>query len=146
LTGLLGELMGMIVLPYLGPAAARRERALPVPASIRGSAARDGVALCVEHDPLEGIPMRLTYRTARVLEDVAEHPGVSNRMVAELAGIVDQGQVSKLLARLERLGLLQNTGEGHSRGERNAWRLTDRGVQVTQTIRAHASDSDGEVA
>ena len=31
LTGLLGELMAMIVLPYLGPAAARRERTRPVP-------------------------------------------------------------------------------------------------------------------
>ncbi|HWY17209.1 MAG TPA: TetR family transcriptional regulator [Solirubrobacteraceae bacterium] len=145
LTCLLPELMGMIVLPYLGPAAARREQALPVPASTSGSAARDGVAPRVEHDPLEGIPMRLTYRTARVLEDVAEHPGVSNRMVAELSGIVDQGQVSKLLARLERLGLLQNMGEGHVRGERNAWRLTGRGVQVTQTISAHAHNN-GEVA
>jgi AcrR family transcriptional regulator len=141
LTGLLGELMGMIVLPYLGPAAARRERALPVPASTRGPAARDGMAARAEHDPLDGIAMRLTYRTARVLEDVAEHPGVSNRMVAELAGIVDQGQVSKLLARLERLGLLRNTGAGHSHGERNAWRLTDRGVQVTQTIRVHAPNN-----
>jgi AcrR family transcriptional regulator/DNA-binding MarR family transcriptional regulator len=144
LTGLLGELMGMIVLPYLGPAAARRELALPVPVSTRGPAARAGVAVRAECDPLEGIPMRLTYRTARVLEDVAEHPGVSNRMVAELAGIVDQGQVSKLLARLERLGLLQNTGAGHAHGERNAWRLTDRGLQVAQTIGAHAPNN-GEV-
>jgi AcrR family transcriptional regulator len=141
LTGLLGELMGMIVLPYLGPAAARRERALPVPASTRGPAARDGMAAHAERDPLEGIPMRLTYRTARVLEDVAAHPGVSNRVVSELAGIVDQGQVSKLLARLERLGLLANTGAGHAHGERNAWRLTDRGVQVTQTIGAHAHNN-----
>jgi DNA-binding PadR family transcriptional regulator len=78
------------------------------------------------------------------LEDVAAHPGVSNRTVAELAGIVDQGQVSKLLARLERLGLLQNTGAGHSHGERNAWCLTDRGVQVTQTIRTHTGNR-GEV-
>jgi AcrR family transcriptional regulator/DNA-binding MarR family transcriptional regulator len=146
LTCLLGELMGMIVLPYLGPAAARREQALPVPVSTRGLAARNGVAIQAEHDPLEGIPMRLTYRTARVLEDVAEHPGVSNRMVAQLAGIVDQGQVSKLLARLERLGLLENTCSGHSHGERNAWRLTDKGVQVTQTIRVHAGNGDGGVA
>ncbi len=145
LTGLLGELMGMIVLPYLGPAAARREQVLPVPASTCGSAARAGMAARAEHDPLDGVPMRLTYRTARVLEDVAEHPGVSNRMVAELAGIVDQGQVSKLLARLERLGLLANTGAGHARGERNAWRLTERGAQVTQAIRAHAHNN-GEVA
>ena len=33
LTGLLGELMAMIVLPYLGPAAARRERSRPAPAA-----------------------------------------------------------------------------------------------------------------
>ncbi len=147
LTGLQRELMGMIVLPYLGPGAARREQSLPVPVSTRGLATRDN-AVARGHDsldPLEGIPMRLTYRTARVLEDVAEHPGVSNRMVAELAGIVDQGQVSKLLARLERLGLLQNTGAGHAHGERNAWCLTDRGVRVTQTIRVHAGEN-GEVA
>ena len=31
LTGLLGELMAMIVLPYLGPAVARRERTRPAP-------------------------------------------------------------------------------------------------------------------
>ena len=29
LTGLMGDLMGMIVLPYLGPAAARKEQARP---------------------------------------------------------------------------------------------------------------------
>ena len=31
LLGLVGELMGMIVLPYMGPAAARREQAMPAP-------------------------------------------------------------------------------------------------------------------
>ncbi len=31
LLGLVGELMGMIVLPYMGPAAARREQAMPTP-------------------------------------------------------------------------------------------------------------------
>jgi DNA-binding MarR family transcriptional regulator len=140
LTGLLGELMGMIVLPYLGPGAARREQARPVPVPSPGVGllAGDVVAVRAERDPLDGLPMRLTYRTARVLEVVAMHPGVSNRRVAELSGIVDQGQVSKLLARLERLGLLANTGAGHARGERNEWCLTDRGLQVTQTIRAHA--------
>ena len=61
--------------------------------------------------------MRLTYRTALVLEEVAEHPGVSNRVVAERAGISDQGQVSKLLARLEHLGLLANTGAGQARAQ-----------------------------
>ncbi|HWY17648.1 MAG TPA: TetR family transcriptional regulator [Solirubrobacteraceae bacterium] len=146
LSGLLGELMSLIVLPYLGPAAARRERALPAPGLVPVVSSRTRRAVRVSReDPLADIPMRLTYRTARVLEVVAEEPGVSNRLVAERAGVSDQGQVSKLLARLERLGLLHNTGAGHSRGERNAWRLTDRGVQVTQAIGGYAHDN-GEVS
>jgi AcrR family transcriptional regulator len=138
LRGLLGELMGMIVLPYLGVAAARREQARPVPASPRraaGGLAAPGPAV---GDPLEGVSMRLTYRTARVLEGVSECPGASNRMVAERAGIHDPGQVSKLLRRLESLGLLANTGEGHAKGEPNAWGLTAKGRRVAQSIRIHA--------
>jgi AcrR family transcriptional regulator len=142
LVGLLGELMGMIVLPFLGPAAARRELARPVPVV---SAAAPGVrrglgvaASAAANDPLEGVRMRLTYRTARVLEGVAEYPGVSNREVGDYAGVADPGQISKLLARLERVGLLVNTGDGHSRGEPNAWSLTPRGEQVAWSIRAHA--------
>ena len=65
--------------------------------------------------------------------------GPSNREVADRAGIQDPGQVSKLLARLERLGLLANTGGGHVKGEPNAWALTPRGSGVAQSIRAHAT-------
>jgi AcrR family transcriptional regulator len=142
LIGLTSELMGLIVLPYLGPVAAGRERARPLPSAPAVPAA-DGVGGKVElaGDLLQGIPMRLTYRTMRVLEVLAEDPGLSNRRVGELAGIPDQGQMSKLLARLERLGLLRNTGAGHSRGEPNAWRLTPQGVRVTQMIRAHAHNN-----
>jgi AcrR family transcriptional regulator len=139
LAGLLGELMGMIVLPYLGVAAARREQARRAPAGSMG--ASDGLAVpgSAVGDPLEGVSMRLTYRTARVLEGVAELPGASNREVAERAGIHDPGQVSKLLRRLESLGLLANAGEGHAKGEPNAWSLTPRGSRVAQSIRIHAS-------
>jgi AcrR family transcriptional regulator len=130
---LLGQLMGMIVLPYLGPAAARRERLRPAP-TLRGE--HEGASdPRVTQDHLREIPMRLTYRTARVLEDVAEHPGASNRVIAEHAGISDQGQVSKLLARLERLGLLQNIGRGHAQGEPNSWQLTATGLEVAQSLR-----------
>jgi DNA-binding IclR family transcriptional regulator len=83
---------------------------------------------------LKDIPMRLTYRTARVLNAVAQHPGASNRLIGEHADIYDQGQVSKLLARLKRLGLLQNTGSGQAKGEPNAWRLTKLGERVTQQL------------
>ena len=134
LTGLLGELMGMIVLPYMGAAAARRELARPVPAGSAGALDGPGAAGRAVGDPLEGVPMRLTYRTARVLEGVGEYPGASNREVAERGGIHDPGQVSKLLARLERLGLLTNTGEGHAKGEPNAWTLTPKGSRVAQRL------------
>ena len=139
LTGLLGELMGMIVLPYRGAAAARREQARPAPTAPLGAPDGEAVAGRSVRDPLEGVSMRLTYRTARVLEGIAERPGASNREVAERAGVHDPGQISKLLARLEGLGLLANTGEGHTKGEPNAWSLTPKGRRVAQSIRVHAS-------
>jgi AcrR family transcriptional regulator len=138
LTGLLGELVGMIVLPYLGAGAARKELERPVPAALLPDASHESRrdVYWSTGDLLEGVPMRLTYRTARVLEGVGAHPGVSNRQVAESAGIGDQGQVSKLLRRLQRLGLLTNQGEGaHAKGEPNAWMLTPRGEHLTQSIR-----------
>ena len=82
--------------------------------------------------------MRLTYRTARILEGIAEHPGSSNREAAQRAGIADAGQVSKLLARLERLGLLANRGSGRVKGEPNAWSLTAKGETIARSIRMHA--------
>jgi AcrR family transcriptional regulator len=143
LTGLLGELMGMIVLPYQGAGAARREQERPLPkptAPAPGDEQRLRESVNDSGDPLEGVTMRLTYRTARVLEGIAARPGVSNRQIAEQAGIQDQGQVSKLLARLERLGLLVNTGGGaHLRGEANAWTLTGKGARVTQNIGIHST-------
>ncbi len=139
LVSLLPELMGMIVLPYLGPAAARREQARKVPAVAQADGSSAGVRrMRGEGESLRGVPVRLTYRTARVLEGVAERPGASNRIVGEYAGVTDPGQISKLLARLERVGLLVNSGEGHAKGEPNAWGLTPRGEQVARSIRVHA--------
>ncbi len=136
---LLGELMAMIVLPYLGSAAARRERTRLTPIALPSSSEQRPAQAA--QDTLSGLPMRITYRTARVLVGLAEHPGVSNRAVADHVGITDQGQMSRLLARLEGLGLLQNTGQGHTKGEANAWQLTPTGHTVTQTIRANARHS-----
>ena len=136
LSELHGELLALILLPYLGPAGARRAQARPAPgplAPARRARAGGGGAL----DHLEEVPMRLTYRTARVLEGVAEHPGASNREVAGHAGITDQGQVSKLLARLQGYGLLANQGSGSSKGEPNAWTLTAKGERIAQSMRIH---------
>lgn len=89
--------------------------------------------------------MRLTYRTVRVLMGIAGHPGASNRTVAEASGISDQGQISKLLARLDSLGLVRNTGQGHPKGAPNAWQLTTRGQEVEQAIRLQTGPRNARV-
>jgi AcrR family transcriptional regulator/DNA-binding MarR family transcriptional regulator len=132
LAGLLGRLMGMIVLPYRGAEAAEREvrqrapRARPRPAAVP--------------DPLRALDMRLTYRTLRVMLGIAELSGLgsapSSREVAEAAGVTDQGQISKLLSRLEQLGLIANGSRQRGRGASNAWSLTPKGEEVQRAIRA----------
>jgi AcrR family transcriptional regulator len=124
---LTGPLMSMIVLPYLGIAAARRElkRPTPVP-DIQGSPQ--------QANPLRDLRMRLTYRTARVLMAVAASPRSSNREIGIAADVPDQGQISRLLMRLSRLGLIENGGAGQARGGPNAWMLTGKGVEVERAI------------
>jgi DNA-binding MarR family transcriptional regulator len=92
----------------------------------------------VSKDPLRELDMRLTYRTVRVIVAVASSPEASNRLVGEAAGIEDQGQISKLLTRLERLGLIENNGAGQARGAPNAWSLTERGREVERAINRQA--------
>lgn len=124
---LAGPLTSMVVLPYIGTATARREltRAAPPQPRLQPTAGPD---------PLRQLGMRLTYRTVRVLMAVAATPGGSNRQVADEAGIGDQGQISKLLARLHGLGLIENTGAPTTRGAPNAWVLTDRGWEVQTAL------------
>jgi len=149
LRDLVGELMSMIVLPYLGPVAARREqRGIGTFSSGReqpaGLKSPTRLAYTSSDDPLREVPMRLTYRTARVLQATATHSGGSNRLIGEQADIHDQGQISKLLGRLERLGLLRNTGNGHAKGEANAWSLTGLGERVTQQLSLNTEQGQSE--
>jgi AcrR family transcriptional regulator len=134
LTSLLGELTCAIVLPYLGFQAAQKELHKPTP-QIQTKKARP------HSDPLDGLDMRITYRTVRVLIAIGSQTGASNREIATAAGIADQGQVSKLLTRLEHLGLIQNDGIGHAKGAANAWTLTPRGLDVEGAIRVQTAVS-----
>jgi AcrR family transcriptional regulator/DNA-binding MarR family transcriptional regulator len=137
LIGLLNPLMGVIVLPYLGQAAARRELERPTPIAKSQHASRSSRATPQSPsaaNPLAGLNMRITYRTLQVLAAIANTPGASNRQIADGAGVHDQGQISKLLTRLERLGLVHNTGLGQAKGEPNAWTLTPHGQQVEQAL------------
>ncbi len=125
LVELTNPLMSMIVLPYLGAAAARKELEQPLPKRRRyESQLTDGASR------LNTLPMRITYRTMRVLRTIGAQPGASNRKIGEIAGISDQGQVSKLLQRLERLGLIVNKTPGQERGMAHAWQLTPAGAEI----------------
>ncbi|HEY7891564.1 MAG TPA: TetR family transcriptional regulator [Solirubrobacteraceae bacterium] len=122
LVDLVPGLMSVIVHPYLGAAAAARELATPVP---------DVPSLTeTSSNPLASLPMRVTYRTGRVLMAVAANPGASNRELGVAAEVPDQGQISKLLARLAKLGLIENVGEGTGRAAASSWSLTDVGWEV----------------
>jgi AcrR family transcriptional regulator/DNA-binding MarR family transcriptional regulator len=85
--------------------------------------------------------IRMTALTRRVLAVVAElsewGASPTNRKIATVVNVKDEGQVSKLLARLEKHDLLENMG-GLAKGA-NAWRLTPRGEEVL-----HASDSNSK--
>jgi AcrR family transcriptional regulator/DNA-binding MarR family transcriptional regulator len=120
---LYGSLVSIIVLPYLGLSVARRELARPVP-PVHDATSRAKLA---SPDSSVGT-VRLTQRTALVLGAIADYPGASNREVADRAGVVDQGQISKLLARLHAAGLIVKLGDGPpARGAPNSWRLSERG-------------------
>jgi AcrR family transcriptional regulator len=144
LSDLLNPLMATIVLPYRGRAAAERELDGTTTLS-RGRTKSHGAGDETRRqdrpgapggDPLAELPMRITYRTLRALSVVGERPGASNRAVGDGADIYDQGQTSKLLARLEKLGLIRNTAkQGHRpTGEANAWRLTDLGERIARQL------------
>jgi hypothetical protein len=141
LLGLQRALTATIVLPYLGAGAAERELKRPPPPAPR--------APRPHADALRELDMRLTYRTVRVLLVIAElgepaaidrlgprgGQGPSNRQVASAAGIVDQGQISKLLARLQSLGLIVNiAGSEQGKGKPNAWTLTSKGRDVISAV------------
>jgi AcrR family transcriptional regulator len=135
LIGLLNQLMAVLVLPYRGHAASARELSRPIPEVAAALSPRPhfGASLTATGLALADIDFRLTVRTHKVLAAVAKLAGQgsdpSNREISDAADVRDQGQISRLLARLERLGLLENTG-GATAGVPNAWRLTPRGGEI----------------
>jgi AcrR family transcriptional regulator len=136
LVGLLNALMATIVWPYRGHTVAARELERRVFTSASGSMSNVGGGASVLPSGERSAPtdFRLTVRTQMVLAAVAAHPGGSNRQISSAAGVVDQGQISRLLTRLEGLGLLRNAG-GETLGVPNAWHLTPRGEEIARLTR-----------
>jgi hypothetical protein len=118
------SLMSFIALPYLGQAAASAELAgRYMPGGLAGCEA-DGSSRDVR------LPMRATHRTLLVLRAIELAPRSSNREIAEVAGLSDEGQTSRLLSRLAAHGVIENVGVGQAGGEPNAWLLTGEGRRV----------------
>ena len=159
----LNELMAMIVLPYRGPAAATRELSRPISKAGPRTLPEGLGLLPADKSRFSGpagrtsgsragrarIPFRLTVRTHRVLCAVGELAGrgsdPNNREVSDAAGVSDQGQISKLLSRLEGHGLLENTG-GSTQGIARAWRLTPRGEEIVRVGQSRSERMNGRLA
>jgi MarR family len=126
LAELLNPLMSFIVMPYLGRASARMELHRPISDSAKAGACR------AERQRRSGSrDTRLTPRTVRVLDAIASRPGLSNSELGAHAGVTDSGQISKLLTRLARHGLI----ESRPRAVAHAWRLTGDGYDLVASVR-----------
>jgi AcrR family transcriptional regulator/DNA-binding MarR family transcriptional regulator len=131
LANLSRPLMSFIMLPYLGADAATRELSYACEDGARSAA--DGPVAAQSPRNLSP-PMRITYRTMRVLVEIGGNHGLSNSEVAANSEIADHGQACRLLKRLESLGLIENRGAGQARGEANAWHLTRRGREIEHAM------------
>jgi len=132
---LLGPLMGVIMRPYVDRQTVTREiargdalseeiragRAWPLPTSLRSAVE---LPAAVAHPGAR--------RARRCLLYVAENPGASNREIATGIGVSHLGQVSTLLARLAKVGLLDK--RSGRPGHPNAWRVTRPGEQVAAAL------------
>jgi len=132
LVELAGPLMSFIVLPFLGVSAARRQLARP---RVGGPAKDDGAAL----DALKAPGGRLNSRAVSALRVIGAEAGLTSKEVSSRTGVNDDAQMSRLLGRLERLGLIENTRKRHSRANRKAWRLTAAGEKVQDALEREAN-------
>jgi AcrR family transcriptional regulator len=163
---LLGPLMGLVVAPYLGLEAARREAELGGVLAARlaservaggvgagngaaRDAARDGpapdAAAAAGAAPALVLPGMLAnpsaHRARGCVLYLAAHPGASNSEIAHGIGVRGKEQISKLLARLADQQLVAKSS--HGKGLANAWRLTDQGERAVGVL-AGVAQVNGE--
>jgi AcrR family transcriptional regulator len=136
---LLGPLVGIVMAPYLdeGRVAVEIERAS---ALARHLATARPPREAPSH-PTGEMSVFLSdpraHRARQVVTYVASNPGASNRQIADAVGIAGHTQMSKLLSRLARGGLIR---KGPTRpGYPNSWSLTVNGQQHLALCTSHTS-------
>jgi AcrR family transcriptional regulator len=133
--GLLGQLMGLVVCPYLDP----YEVVIEVKrGEVLAQTIEDRHALSSSPPPVTvQLPAALShpgaYRARSCVTFIVANPGASNKEIAAGIGVPHLGQVSELLARLGRGGLLRKQAGGA--GRPNAWYLTPYGEELAQVLK-----------
>ncbi|MGH2880958.1 MAG: TetR/AcrR family transcriptional regulator [Solirubrobacteraceae bacterium] len=130
--GMLAELVTVPVMPFLGRAQADeiarlgelRYQAIAEERAARPLSARTPVPKLLRHASARRARACLLY--------VVRHLGASNQDVALGVGVTHHGQISTLLARLERLGMLIKIAGGA--GRTNAWSLSSQGQELVAWI------------
>ncbi len=132
------QLMAFVVTPFLGTAAARRELRRP---AVMG---REVAARKAAQELLHGYSGRGMRHplASRVLHVIRAQPGLSNSQVAERTRVGNDGQMSKTLSRLRRLGLIENRCDTKSRpGLASIWHLTSSGEAVESALRYEVTEA-----
>jgi AcrR family transcriptional regulator len=128
--GLLGQMVGLVLTPYLDPADVVREvnRAEEMAYTIaRGCSSTHATARLPSVLQNPG-----AYRARSCLAFLASNLGASNKAVAAGIGVSNLGQVSELLKRLASAGLLVKHSNGI--GRPNSWWLTPQGERAAQAL------------
>jgi AcrR family transcriptional regulator len=142
---LVGPVMALILVPYVGAKTASKELFAPALRMLRpGEMPASVLAPAELSGELVDLPTRVTTLTASVIVFIGQMnergSAPSNRDVSWATGDTDAGQMSKLLTRLEALGLIENTTDhGNGRGRANEWRLTERGRELAAVIEARSA-------
>jgi DNA-binding MarR family transcriptional regulator len=79
--------------------------------------------------------LALAPRRYEALMFLASGSASSNREIAAAIGISDEAQTSRLLARMEDLGLIHNRNP-YNHGAPNAWQLTADGRRLAEALKS----------
>jgi len=132
---LLGQLVGLVVCPYLEPHDVVTE--IKRGEALAQSIAEKHVSSSSPPPATVQLPAGLrnpgAFRARSCVTFIAANPGASNKQIAAGIGMSHLGQVSELLARLARGGLLRKHAGGA--GRPNQWWLTPYGKELAQALK-----------
>ena len=74
-------------------------------------------------------------RRAMALLHIAGNPEASNREIGAAIGVPGDAQISRLLARMQDLGLILNRAQANDNGGANSWELTADGTRVVSALK-----------